>query len=41
MNAKDFALTALESMGAFLIPQNNKYISELDGRKELIRFDNE
>lgn len=41
MNAKDFALTALESMGAFLIPHNNKYISELDGRKELIRFDNE
>lgn len=42
MDAKTFALAALEDIGAKVTPQDgNIYISKLDGKEELIRFDND
>ncbi len=41
MDAQSFSLAALASLGAKLSSQtSNLYLSELEGRRELIRFDN-
>jgi superfamily II DNA or RNA helicase len=41
MEPRDFTLTALENLGAHLTRQSSGlYVSELDKKKELIRFDN-
>lgn len=42
MDAKTFALAALEDIGAKVSSQpNNLYLSNLEGKEELIRFDND
>lgn len=42
MNAKTFALAALKDIGGSVVPQDdNTYLLKLEGKNELIRFDND